>query len=241
MCVHSPEDECCVQQPLFETLTHQNVNDEKNCYVILEGHVCVCVSIVSERDRRYNRYLFYAYQPRDFHFQNMTDETRPVSCITYSTNVYVSECDSRHKCFFCLCLTDGCVCSFLVFGLDMNCCVVSAGMCSFSEWTKFFNYLIGKYTILYFFFLMIEKWLNGNGIWVLGIHSESELIKSNYRSLKVCHPRCVRSIVQSCSMCIYLYIHTVMNTTILQLVAIYNIQLEISSPFQNYHTYCIVT
>ena len=29
--------------------------------------------------------------------------------------------------------------------------------------------------------------------------------------------------------CIYLYIHTVMNTTILQLVAIYNIKLHVSA------------
>ena len=42
--------------------------------------------------------------------------------------------------------------------------------------------------------------------------------------LKLCHPRCVRPITQSCSVCIYLYITIVMNTIILQLVAIYNIQ-----------------
>ena len=43
--------------------------------------------------------------------------------------------------------------------------------------------------------------------------------------LKVCHPRCVRSIIQNCS--VYISIYTVMNTTILQLVAIYNIQLHV--------------
>jgi len=49
-------------------------------------------------------------------------------------------------------------------------------------------------------------------------------------SLKVCHPRCVRLIIQSSNVYIYIYIyiymHTVMNATILQLVAIYNIQLH---------------
>ena len=35
--------------------------------------------------------------------------------------------------------------------------------------------------------------------------------------------------------CIYLYIHTVMNTTILQLVAIYNIQLHVSALYVGHH------
>jgi len=38
--------------------------------------------------------------------------------------------------------------------------------------------------------------------------------------LKVCHPHCVRSIIQAV-VCLYLYIHTVMNTKVLHLVAIY--------------------
>jgi len=38
---------------------------------------------------------------------------------------------------------------------------------------------------------------------------------------------------------IYLYIHTVMNTTILQLVAIYNIQLHVSAT--NYNTVALMT
>jgi len=41
--------------------------------------------------------------------------------------------------------------------------------------------------------------------------------------------------MQSCSVCIYLYIHTVMNTTILQLVAIYNIQLHVSALYVGHH------
>ena len=56
-----------------------------------------------------------------------------------------------------------------------------------------------------------------------------------YTHLKVCHPRCVRSITQSCSVYIYLYIHTVMNTTILKLVAIYNIQLHVSALYVGHH------
>ena len=35
--------------------------------------------------------------------------------------------------------------------------------------------------------------------------------------------------------CIYLYIHTVMNTTILQLVAIYKIQLHVSALYVVHH------
>ena len=41
---------------------------------------------------------------------------------------------------------------------------------------------------------------------------------STVNSLMVCHHLCVRSVIQSCSVYIYPYIHTVMNTTILQLV-----------------------
>jgi hypothetical protein len=103
VCVHSPEDECCVQQPVFETWTHQNVNDERNCYVILKGHVCVhCFRTWQKKQP-----LFYAYRLTDFHFQNTTDETRPVLCVPYSTCVYISEWDSRHKRFF---VFDGQVC-----------------------------------------------------------------------------------------------------------------------------------
>ena len=36
-------------------------------------------------------------------------------------------------------------------------------------------------------------------------------------------------------MCVYLLIDTVMNTTILQLVAIYNIQLHVSALYVAYH------
>jgi len=53
--------------------------------------------------------------------------------------------------------------------------------------------------------------------------------------LKLCHPHCVKSIIQSCSVCISIYIHTVMNTTILQLVAIYNIQLHVSVLYVGHH------
>jgi len=49
--------------------------------------------------------------------------------------------------------------------------------------------------------------------------------------LKVCHPHCVRSIIQRCSV----YIHTVMNTTILQLVAIYSVQLHVSGLYEGHH------
>ena len=58
--------------------------------------------------------------------------------------------------------------------------------------------------------------------------------RQHYFNLKVCHPRCVRSIIQAV-VCIYLYIHTVMNTTILQLVAIYNIQLHVSALCPGHH------
>jgi len=53
--------------------------------------------------------------------------------------------------------------------------------------------------------------------------------------LKVCHPLCVRPITQRCSVYIYIYIHTVMNTIILQLVAIYNIQLHVSTLYVGHH------
>jgi len=37
--------------------------------------------------------------------------------------------------------------------------------------------------------------------------------------------------------CIYLYIHTVMSTTIVQLVAIYNIQLLVSALYVGHHQF----
>jgi len=40
-------------------------------------------------------------------------------------------------------------------------------------------------------------------------------------------------VIQSCSVSIYIY--TVMNTTILQLVAIYNIQLHVSALYLGHH------
>jgi len=43
------------------------------------------------------------------------------------------------------------------------------------------------------------------------------------------------SVMQRCSVYIYLYIHTVMNTTILQLVAVYNIQLHVSALYVGHH------
>ena len=55
--------------------------------------------------------------------------------------------------------------------------------------------------------------------------------QTNELDLKLCHPRCVRSVIQSCSV----YIYTVMNTTILQLVAIYNIQLHVSALYVGHH------
>ena len=53
--------------------------------------------------------------------------------------------------------------------------------------------------------------------------------------LEVFHPRCDRSITQSCSVYISIHIHTVMNTTILQLVALYNIQLHVSVLYVGHH------
>ena len=47
-----------------------------------------------------------------------------------------------------------------------------------------------------------------------------------------------RIIIQSCSMYISIYIHTVMNTTILQLIAIYNIQLHVSTLYVGHHQRC---
>jgi len=44
--------------------------------------------------------------------------------------------------------------------------------------------------------------------------------------------RCYKVVV-----CIYLYILTVMNTTILQLVAIYNIQLHVSALYVGHHQF----
>ena len=45
----------------------------------------------------------------------------------------------------------------------------------------------------------------------------------------------MESILHTAVMCIYLYIHAVMNTTILQLVAIYNIQLHVSALYLGCH------
>jgi len=51
--------------------------------------------------------------------------------------------------------------------------------------------------------------------------------------------RCVTPVVlgqqQKSVVCVYLYIHTVMNTTILQLVAMYNIQLHVSALYVGHH------
>ena len=58
------------------------------------------------------------------------------------------------------------------------------------------------------------------GKWCLVLHGQA--VQGETR-LKVCHPRCVRSIIQSCIVYISIYIHTVTNTTISQSVAIYNI------------------
>jgi len=46
---------------------------------------------------------------------------------------------------------------------------------------------------------------------------------------------CVRSVTQTCIVYISIYIHTVMNTTLLQLVAIYNIQLHVSALYVGHH------
>jgi hypothetical protein len=45
-------------------------------------------------------------------------------------------------------------------------------------------------------------------------------------NLKVCHPSCVRSLIQGIY-CVYIYICIVKNTTICQIVAICNIQLHV--------------
>jgi len=45
----------------------------------------------------------------------------------------------------------------------------------------------------------------------------------------------ILSVIQSCSVCISIYTHTVMNTTILQLVAIYNIKLHVLALFVGHH------
>jgi hypothetical protein len=125
VCVHSPEDECCVQQPVFETLTHQNVTEERKCYVILKGHVCVhCYRTLQKKQP-----LFYAYRLIYFNVQNMNDETRHVLCITYSIHVFIFQCDSRHKRFFVFDGT-GVGAHFLECDLrhELLCCV---GMCVF--------------------------------------------------------------------------------------------------------------
>ena len=61
----------------------------------------------------------------------------------------------------------------------------------------------------------------------------SSLTKSTLR--KILEQR--RSAIQSCSVyiCLRVYILTVMNTTILQLVAIYNIQLHVSALYVGHH------
>jgi len=48
------------------------------------------------------------------------------------------------------------------------------------------------------------------------------------KDLKVCHPRCVMSIIQNCCVCVSVHMraHTVTNTTMLQLIAVYNTQLR---------------
>ena len=53
-------------------------------------------------------------------------------------------------------------------------------------------------------------------------------------NLKVCHPRCVRSITQSCSVYISIYTYS-HDTTILQLVSIYDTQLHVSALYAGHH------
>ena len=43
-------------------------------------------------------------------------------------------------------------------------------------------------------------------------------------SLKLCHPRCVKSIIQYIKLCVYSHIHAVKNTTIFQMVSPCNMQ-----------------
>ena len=50
-------------------------------------------------------------------------------------------------------------------------------------------------------------------------------LETQGNNLKVYHPHCVRLIIESSSM----YIYRVMNTTILQLVAMYKLQLCVSA------------
>ena len=65
--------------------------------------------------------------------------------------------------------------------------------------------------------------------------------------LEMCHPRCVRSVIQCCSVYISIYIHTVMSTTILLLLTIYRIQLHVAALYVGHHQvvqriiYCILT
>jgi hypothetical protein len=42
--------------------------------------------------------------------------------------------------------------------------------------------------------------------------------------LKVCHPRCVESIIQCIKLCVYSHIHTVKTQQISQIVSLYNKQ-----------------
>jgi len=56
---------------------------------------------------------------------------------------------------------------------------------------------------------------------VITLKAVSDFILLIRLFLKVCRLRCVRSIIQSCSVYVSIYVHTVMNATILQLVAVY--------------------
>ena len=58
--------------------------------------------------------------------------------------------------------------------------------------------------------------------------------KTEELNRKVCYP-VVLGQQHKAAVCIYLYIHTVMNTTILQLVAIYNIQIHVSALYVGHH------
>ena len=52
---------------------------------------------------------------------------------------------------------------------------------------------------------------------------------------KVLHSHSCTGVWYKVVVCVYLYIHTVMNTTILQLVAIYNIQVHVSALYVGHH------
>ena len=67
---------------------------------------------------------------------------------------------------------------------------------------------------------------------ILHVFQQIEQVPSN---LKMCHPRCVMSVTQSCSVYKSIYIHTVMNTTLLHVVAIYNVQLHVSALYVGHH------